>query len=308
MVGFFERNFWANFDWLHGLGPPPPGPSMVNLTITVDRKDIFGKSVQEQLAEMLNLPMSLLRRPLKVVFVGEAGVDLGALSMEFFRLAFKELLDPDEEDFAFVRYIDTLEKTNSFVWFRKECRNSKLAKICGLLFGLSLYNKAIVPLPFPQLLYAKLLGKGPKTEMEELAELDKKIAKQMCKLQSGTEQYVKESCFGMEIELEDGTSVDVTKENVHRYVDKKIKDYLVPSQFAAFQRGFHKVFHPTACEMFRPIELETLVLGEKHFDWKALEQSTKYTLPYTSSHSTITMFWTVFHDLEDGLKRKFLGK
>nr|XP_054770792.1 probable E3 ubiquitin-protein ligase HERC4 [Lytechinus pictus] len=80
MVGFFQRNFWAYFDWLRGLGPPP-SPSMVSLTITVDRKDIFGKSVQDQLAEMLNLPMSLLRRPLKVVFVGEAGVDFGALSM-----------------------------------------------------------------------------------------------------------------------------------------------------------------------------------------------------------------------------------
>nr|XP_054770605.1 probable E3 ubiquitin-protein ligase HERC4 [Lytechinus pictus] len=278
-----------------------PWISMDNrLEVVVSRQDIFGTSVREQFAEMLHFK-SLLHRPFKVIFQGEAGIDEGALSMDFFRLAFEELLDPQKHDL--VRRID---EDHPVVWFQKDCRDSQLAEIFGLLFGLSLYNKAIVPLPFPQLLYAKLLGKGPKNQLKEVRQLDKDFADQMSKLLDGTEEYIMGCCYGDDLELAGGRSVEVTKENVHLYVEKKIQEFLVPSQFKAFQRGVHKVFRPADLEIFRPIELETLVIGEKYYDWKALEESTKYEHPYTDSHVTIKMFWQVFHALDDDMKRKFL--
>ncbi|XP_030838471.1 probable E3 ubiquitin-protein ligase HERC4, partial [Strongylocentrotus purpuratus] len=289
------------FGFCYLLGIPVP---RLCLLLNVSRDDIFGWSVRKQLAEMLTLPRSWLQIPLMVQFMGEIGLDEGALSMDFFRLVFEELFDPGKN--GLFRYVDELDPTHSPVWFRKDCEDSKLAEICGLLCGFSLHNKAIVPLPFPQLLYAKLLGKGPNSDMEEAAELDKEFADQMSKLRTGTEDYVMGCCYGEKVELKNGRSVDVTKENVHLYVDNMVRDYLVPSQFAAFQRGFNRVFNPAAFDMFRPIELEALVMGEKHFDWKALEQSTQYIQPYTDSHPTIKIFWTVFHALDNDMKRKFL--
>eukprot|EP00057_Strongylocentrotus_purpuratus_P015423 XP_011669897.1 PREDICTED: probable E3 ubiquitin-protein ligase HERC4 [Strongylocentrotus purpuratus] len=295
-----ERNLDPTFDILPFFGFPP----RVSLHLEVNREDVFGSSVRKQLAEMLCLPRYMLQKPLKVHFMDEMGIDEGALSMDFFRLVFEELLDPETNDLF--RYVNELDKTHSPVWFRKDCEDSELAEICGLLFGFSLYNKAIVPLPFPQLLYAKLLGKGPNSDMEEAAELDKEFTDQMSKLRTGTEDDVIGSCYGDEVKLEDGRSVEVTTENVDLYVDNMVREYLVPSQFAAFQQGFNRVFNPAAFALFRPIELEALVMGEKHFDWKALEQSTQYIQPYTDSHPTIKMFWKVLHALDNDMKRKFL--
>ncbi|XP_030838454.1 probable E3 ubiquitin-protein ligase HERC3 [Strongylocentrotus purpuratus] len=128
----------------------------------------------------------------------------------------------------------------------------------------------------------------------------------MSELRTGTEDYVMGCCYGDEVKLEDGRSVEVTTENVDLYVDNRVREYLVPSQFSAFKQGFNRVFNPAAFDMFRPIELEALVIGEKYFDWKALEQLTQYKRPYKHSHPTIKMFWKVFHALDDDMKRKFL--
>ncbi|XP_063967097.1 probable E3 ubiquitin-protein ligase HERC4 isoform X2 [Lytechinus pictus] len=208
-----------------GFIPWMPRISMDNrLEVVVSRQDIFGTSVREQFAEMLHFK-SLLHRPFKVIFQGEAGIDEGALSMDFFRLAFEELLDPQKHDL--VRRID---EDHPVVWFQKDCRDSQLAEIFGLLFGLSLYNKAIVPLPFPQLLYAKLLGKGPKNQLKEVRQLDKDFADQMSKLLDGTDEYIMGCCYGDDLELADGRSVEVTKENVRQSMNIRTRPLIKPSK------------------------------------------------------------------------------
>ncbi|XP_041482666.1 probable E3 ubiquitin-protein ligase HERC4 [Lytechinus variegatus] len=279
---------------------PPP-----RLNLVVNRDDIFGGRVRQQLSEMLTRPRTDRQMPLMVVFEGEDGIDEGALSLEFFRLVFHDLLDPEKHDIF--RYIDEEDPTQSQVWFREECSSIDNAKICGLLLGLSLYNKAFVPIPaFPQVLYAKLLGKGPGSEMEELEKLDKEFADQMKKLLDSSEEEVQGICYGEEIELDDGRLVDVTKENVRLYVEKKIRHYLAPSQFAAFKDGFYSLWDAKILGIFRPVEFEALINGKNYFDWKDLETSTRYLEPYTDSHLTIRMFWECFHALDDGQKRKFL--
>ncbi|XP_030838440.1 probable E3 ubiquitin-protein ligase HERC4 [Strongylocentrotus purpuratus] len=140
--------------------------------------------------------------------------------------------------------------------------------------------------------------------MEEIRELDKDFADQMSKLLSTEEDILSE--LELELELENGERVEVTEANVHLYVKKKVRDYLAPLQFARFQQGFNKVCDTKVLGIFRPVELEALVTGDKYFDWDALEKSTRYKDPYTDSHSTIKMFWEVFHALDDNQKREFL--
>ena len=55
---------------------------------------------------------------------------------------------------------------------------------------------------------------SPNSNMEEAAELDKEFADQMSELRTGTEDYVMGCCYGDEVKLEDGRSVEVTTENV----------------------------------------------------------------------------------------------
>ncbi|XP_030837224.1 probable E3 ubiquitin-protein ligase HERC6 [Strongylocentrotus purpuratus] len=53
----------------------------VYINIDVNRDDIFGRSVRDQLAEMLTFPRSKLQKPFMVNFMDETGIDWGALSM-----------------------------------------------------------------------------------------------------------------------------------------------------------------------------------------------------------------------------------
>lgn len=66
---------------LFGLSSVLWDPQHVSLLLEVNREDIFGRSVREQLAKMLSIPRSKLQIPLMVNFMDETGIDAGALSM-----------------------------------------------------------------------------------------------------------------------------------------------------------------------------------------------------------------------------------
>ncbi|XP_030837219.1 probable E3 ubiquitin-protein ligase HERC4 [Strongylocentrotus purpuratus] len=214
----WQQYLYNSFRQFVPLIPPKFHPY---LELVVKRDDIFGRSVRDRLSELLRLPKSTLQKPLRVIFEGERGIDEGALSVEFFRLVFDEILDPEKN--VLFRHINEDDPTQSQVWFREECPTKDTAMMCGLLFGMSLFNNALVQLPaFPQLLYAKLLGKGPKEEMEEIRELDKDFADRMSKLLHGTEEEVSGSRYDDEPELDNGGRVEVTKANVHRAIREGI--------------------------------------------------------------------------------------
>ncbi|XP_071491124.1 E3 ISG15--protein ligase HERC5-like [Diadema antillarum] len=222
---------------------------------------------------------------------------------EFFTLVFAELLDP--ERYGLVRLLDENDPAVSHVWFRQDCDDLELIRILGILVGLSLYNKAVVPLPFPQLFYTKLLSGGPENEMDQLLELDSDMAMRLTKLRDGTKEYIEENTVYMEIETEDGQNIPAS-EDINRYVQQEVRRALATEQMCAFRKGFYLVCRQSILRIFRPVELEDFVLGQQRFDWKALEQSTRYCIPYHPSHQTITMFWECFHSLEEEQKRKFL--
>ena len=85
-----------------------------------------------------------------------------------------------------------------------------------------------------------------------------------------------------EVDLKDGgENIPVTQGNKQEYVDLYI-DYVlrksVSSQLEALIRGFFKVCAGQPIKLFRSEELQLVVCGNPHFDFKALEKvlSTKY--------------------------------
>lgn len=64
--------------------------NQMHLMITVRRNHILGDSLQKLMNQGKNL-----RKPLKITFEGEAGVDAGGVKKEFFTLLVKELFNPD---------------------------------------------------------------------------------------------------------------------------------------------------------------------------------------------------------------------
>lgn len=74
------------------------------------------------------------RKPLKVKFVGEPGVDEGGVKKEFFQLLVKQLFDPS--------YIMFKCSTDSRrYWFNGNTFESALKfELIGILMGIAIYN------------------------------------------------------------------------------------------------------------------------------------------------------------------------
>ncbi|KAG2439072.1 hypothetical protein HYH02_006599 [Chlamydomonas schloesseri] len=102
-----------------------------------------------------------LRKPLKVKFVGEEGVDEGGVAKEFFQLLVRQLFNPDYGMF-------TSDPNSHLHWFRPTSGSNKLGaggddmelefELVGILIGLAIYNSHILEFQFPPVLYKKLMG------------------------------------------------------------------------------------------------------------------------------------------------------
>lgn len=58
--------------------------------------------------------------------------------------------------------------------------------------------------------------------------------------------------------------------------------------------------------MFRPEELQKIIVGATVVDWRGIESGAKYHDGYQAGHPTIKVFWAAFHQLSEEEKRKFL--
>ncbi|KAG2488735.1 hypothetical protein HYH03_012734 [Edaphochlamys debaryana] len=93
-----------------------------------------------------------LKKPLKVKFIGEEGVDEGGVAKEFFQLLVRQLFNPDYGMF-------TADPASHLHWFRPSRLELDLEfELVGILIGLAIYNSHILEFQFPSVLYKKLMG------------------------------------------------------------------------------------------------------------------------------------------------------
>ncbi|XP_072180074.1 probable E3 ubiquitin-protein ligase HERC4 [Diadema setosum] len=238
--------------------------------------------------------------PLKVNFQNEYALDFGGPRKEFFQELFKRLMNPTQK--SVFRKLD--ERVSSPLWFNKEYRQLDKIKKIGFLFALMVYNRAIITIPFPVLLYEKLLSKKSLC-FEDLSGLDAHLLKQLRDLR----KYSADDLEAMALSFADikpgGHDTPVTPDNLEEYIQQKAMFYLAVDQFDAFCQGFDMIERPPILSMFQPDEFRDVILGEK-FDWESLENSTQYELPYHVQHPVIRRFWNVFHQLDEDDKRRYL--
>ena len=107
--------------------------------------------VQDTIRAMANTDRREWRKPLKVVFEGEAGVDAGGVRKEFFLLMMRELLSPA---FGMFR---ACEGTR-VVWFVPDSvAPTDQLEMIGALVGIAVANRTILDVAFPRALYAWML-------------------------------------------------------------------------------------------------------------------------------------------------------
>ena len=114
-----------------------------------------------------------LKKPLRIAFAGEVGIDEGGIKNEYFQLITKEILNP---------YLGMFlpKHNNSIYWFNGDSLEPPINfEFVGTLLGLSIYNSIILDLPFPKVIYKKLLAKESDeiNTLEDLEEVEPELKK-----------------------------------------------------------------------------------------------------------------------------------
>ncbi|KAJ7531965.1 hypothetical protein O6H91_14G067000 [Diphasiastrum complanatum] len=278
------------------------------LVLEVRRSSLIQDSLQQ-----LSVHPYDLKKPLKVIFEGEAGVDEGGVTKEFFELLVHELFNVGYGMFTYN------EESRNF-WFNANSMETELEfQLVGIILGLAIYNNAILDVHFPLVVYKKLLGRTP--QMEDFQDLEPQVLKSLQELLKFMGDVAE--TFGLTFQvtydyfgefrthdlLPNGGDIIVTKENRQRYVDLYVKYMLEESiqvQFAAFSRGFLQVCGGPALSLFCHEELELLICGLPHFDFVALEQVTIYQGGYTKQSQIVRWFWELVKGMTIEEKKQLL--
>ncbi|XP_064386075.1 probable E3 ubiquitin-protein ligase HERC4 isoform X2 [Halichondria panicea] len=289
-------------------------PSPTAYRLSVNRSNLIQDTMTQLVTtdELVNF-----KKPLHISFIGEEGEDAGGVQKEFFTLVLQKILSPD-----FGMFLEDDESHS--IWFRDYSGLFEIDLdhfvLIGILCGLAIYNSVIVDIPFPMALYKKLLGWSP--DLSDLVETFPSVG-------HGLEELLKydgddftstfdlnftitRSVFGelLTINLvKDGANKLVTMETRDEYCAAFV-DYTfnasVKAQFDAFKEGFMKVCDGKVLRMMHPDDLKTLVVGQHVVNWSELETHMSYTNGYSSNHPSITLFWEVFNEFPNDLKKKFL--
>ncbi|XP_033108381.1 probable E3 ubiquitin-protein ligase HERC3 [Anneissia japonica] len=280
------------------------------LVLTIDRLDIVA-STMRQLNGKLQRD---LKKKLRVNFKDEPGIDDGGPIKEFFLLVFKTFFNPEFGMFK------EFSKSTGTVWFNPQSHKDRsMFRMVGVLCGLAIYNQVIVDLPFPLVLYKKLLNRP--VYLTDFKELDEGMAKCL-KAILDYDDYDLQDVFNMYFQIstefhEDvqtfdlkkgGKYIPVTYDNKQEYVALYVDHIFnksVRAQYSAFEEGFLQVCGGPVLQKFHPQELKTMVVGSDSYDWKEFESLVEYRY-ISKTHETIQFFWQVFHDFTLQEKKKFL--
>ena len=269
--------------------------------------------VLDTLSQVMLYEESDFKKPLKVVFDHEEGVDAGGVKKEYFQVMMKLLLDPNYGMFKSV-------PESRRLWFNSDSLESAQEfELVGLLVGVAIYNSVILDLRLPRVVYRKL--KRLPSSLSDLVDLQPELARGLQQLLDfdGDVQATFGACFQISYEVfgqvrtvdlvPDGGLVPVTALNRREYVRLYVQytlDVSVAPQFEAFQKGFHKVCGGDALDLFEAEELELLICGNPVLNFQDLEKGATYEDGYIATSKSVLHLWSVLHSFDEEEKRQFL--
>uniref|UniRef100_A0A4W4G525 HECT-type E3 ubiquitin transferase n=1 Tax=Electrophorus electricus TaxID=8005 RepID=A0A4W4G525_ELEEL len=310
---------------------------------TVVKKAVIQRDSEQQMISMARvsappLPVHLrtsallsrkradLKKKLKVTFVGEAGLDMGGLTKEWFLLLIRQIFHTDYGMFMYVKDLHCH-------WFSSwKCDNCSEFRLVGALMGLAVYNSITLDIRFPPCVYKKLLtppvvpcdpdapvGMATLT-LDDLQQIMPDLAHGLGELLSYEGNVEEDFYTTFQVFQEElgvvksynlkpgGDKIPVTNQNRKEYVQLYIDFLLNKSiyrQFASFYHGFHSVCASNALMLLRPEEVEILVCGSPNLDMSSLQRVALYE-GYNKADLTIRAFWDVVLAFPLELQKKLL--
>ncbi|KAM4607024.1 putative E3 ubiquitin-protein ligase HECTD2 [Polymixia lowei] len=295
--------------------------NLLFLNIKVRRAQLLSDSLDELTRKRCDL-----KKKLRVTFVGEAGLDMGGLTKEWFLLLVRQIFHTDYGMFTYL-------KDSRCHWFSSwKCDNYSEFQLVGTLMGLAVYNSIALDIHFPPYCYRKLLtpptvpcdqnapvGMATAT-LEDLQQIMPELAHGLGELLTYEGNVEEDFYLTFQVFQEDmgviraynlkpgGDKTPVTKQNRKEYIQLYI-DFLlnksIYKQFAAFYHGFHSVCASDALMLLRPEEVEMLVCGNPELDMSALQKAAQYE-GYSKTDTTVRCFWDVVQAFPSELQKKLL--
>ncbi|XP_068949993.1 probable E3 ubiquitin-protein ligase HERC6 isoform X2 [Petaurus breviceps papuanus] len=269
-LGTILPNVFYNF--ANFMPNPIPGLNVMNgLYLNVRRSHL----VEDTLCQLSQVVDNDLKKELMISITGETYPEHGGIRREFFHCVFKEMIQPEYEMFMY-------SENSSLIWFPTHPKlNKKSYFLFGVLCGLSIVCDNVANLPFPLVLYKKLLDQKP--SLEDLQELSPELGNNLQLLLDENADDIEEFDLRFSIYwdkkdinlIPNGREILVDKSNKEDFVSRCI-NYIfntsVKKIYKEFQTGFYKVCTKEILNFFHPEELKAMTTGNPDYDWKRFEE------------------------------------
>lgn len=261
--------------------------------IKAERQDLLHQ-VTEAITKR---PISVLRKPMKVKYESEQGIDLAGLTADLLSRVIKQ---------SITRCLKlNLLRESIGVWFQEGASSPQEFRRLGMLIGLAMYNGVkSLPLDFPPMFYKKLVDEP--LELGDMIDFDPELYRGWQHLfYYDVEGLYFEYTYKLEeivtfvMEWDGDKPKMVTRENRGQYIQALFKtatSTLISDSFNALQEGLESIIPRRVLRLFNSFELQSLLAGQRVIDVEeTVEQLKRVTVydGYTAEDSVIQNLWTV---------------
>ncbi|XP_052794019.1 E3 ubiquitin-protein ligase NEDD4-like isoform X2 [Mya arenaria] len=307
----YSRDFKRKYDYFRSkLRKPQNLPNKTDIKVT--RKNVFEDSYRAVMG--IKRP-DLFKTRLWIEFDGEAGLDYGGVSREWFFLLSKEMFNPYYGLFEYSATDNYTLQINPLSGIFNEDHLSYF-QFCGRIAGMAVFHGKLLDAFFIRPFYKMMLGKH--ITLEDMESVDSEYYNSMCYIRDNDPESldlyfcIEEDYFGSITERElkpGGKNVLVTNKNKQEYLNLIVKWRFVSrieAQMKSFMKGFNELIATSMLSIFDENEMELLMCGLQDIDVNDWKTHAAYKGEYNPNHPVIICFWKAIYSMNNETRARLL--
>ncbi|ODV58307.1 E3 ubiquitin-protein ligase TOM1 ASCRUDRAFT_78003 [Ascoidea rubescens DSM 1968] len=286
-------------------------PSKGGLNVAVSRNNVFFDSYRSIFYKKRD---DIRASRLQIRFKGEAGLDAGGVTREWYQVLSRQMFNPDYVLFTPVASDKTTFHPNRMSGINPD--HLSYFKFIGTIIGKAIFDGCFLDCHFSRALYKSLLGR--KVSLRDMENLDPEYYKSVEWILNNDITDVLTETFSVETNdfgvtkvydlMPNGRNISLTNENKKDYVEKVVEFRLqtsVKEQIDNFLIGFYEIIPKDLVGIFNEQELELLISGLPNIDVDDWKNNTIYK-NYSPSSTVIRWFWRAVKSFDKEQRAKLL--
>lgn len=281
------------------------------MSISIRRDQVFLDSYRALFFKSVD---EFKKAHLEINFKGEAGIDAGGVTREWYQVLSRQMFNPDYALFTPVASDENTYHPNRTSYINPE--HLSFFKFIGRTIGKAIYDGCFLDCHFSRAVYKKILDRS--VSLKDMENLDLEYFKSlMWMLENDITDIITED-FSVETDdygehkiidlVPNGRNIPVDETNKHEYVRLVVEYRLqtsVNEQMQNFITGFHEIIPRDLVSIFDEQELELLVSGLPDIDVQDWQNNTNYS-NYSASSEQIQWFWRAVKSFDNEERAKLL--